>query len=244
MSNARYYIEIKNTKIPVIVRNYKKSNNLKLFFSGDVLNISKPKWYSIQKVKKEYGEYILKEYKKVTSQDYEYIKHFKDGDKLLYKGKEYTINRKIDVVKKISITINEENQNIYILIPDIMINEDEIRKRIQSCIKNIFKVNTYMVIQEKLDYWKGIMNLEYTSFKINDTKSKYGSCMPKQKKLFFSLRLIMLPDRIIDAIVVHELSHILQPNHSNDFYNLVKKYIPNYDECDKWLKNNLHLLNL
>lgn len=48
----------------------------------------------------------------------------------------------------------------------------------------------------------------------------------------------MLPEDKVDAIIVHELCHIIHPNHSKDFYDLVKKYIPNYDNIDKWLKEN------
>ena len=42
----------------------------------------------------------------------------------------------------------------------------------------------------------------------------------------------------IDAIIVHELAHIVYANHGKEFYNLVQKYIPNYFEIDKWLKKN------
>ena len=48
----------------------------------------------------------------------------------------------------------------------------------------------------------------------------------------------MLPENIIDGIIVHELCHIIYPNHSNNFYKLVRKYMPDYDEINKWLKKN------
>ena len=65
-----------------------------------------------------------------------------------------------------------------------------------------------------------------------------GSCIPSKKILHFSNRLIMLPEDKVDAIIVHELCHIIHSNHSKNFYELVKKYIPNYDEINKWLKEN------
>ena len=244
MSNARYYIEIKNTKIPVIVRNYSNKNSIKIFFSGDILNISKPKWYSTQKLINKYGNDILNEYNKIISPQSDYIMHWVNDEKLLYKGKAFTVIRKEENSNKVFVNIDEGKSIIDIKIPKKLDDENVIKESIVRCIKNIFKNNTYVIIQEKLDYWTKEMNLEYTNFKINDTKSKYGSCIPKQKKLFFSLRLIMLPDEIIDSIVVHELAHIVYPNHSKDFYDLVKKYIPNYDKSDKWLKDNSYLLKL
>lgn len=48
----------------------------------------------------------------------------------------------------------------------------------------------------------------------------------------------MLPEYVIDAIIVHELCHLKYKNHSKEFYELVSKYIPNYKDIDKWLKIN------
>ena len=52
----------------------------------------------------------------------------------------------------------------------------------------------------------------------------------------------MLPEKAIDAVIVHELCHIIHPNHSKNFYELVEKYIPNYKEIDKYLKRNNKLI--
>ena len=145
-------------------------------------------------------------------------------------------------MKKIHVSLDEENKILNVTVPKDLSGENEIRENIVKCIKRIFRNNTSVVIGEKLKYWCNKMNLEYTTFKVNDTTSKYGSCMPKSKKLFFSLRLIMLPDEIIDLIVVHELAHLVHTNHSNDFYNYIKKYIPDYDIKDKWLKKNSSLI--
>lgn len=69
-------------------------------------------------------------------------------------------------------------------------------------------------------------------------QANIGSCIPSKRILHFSNRLIMLPEDKVDAIIVHELCHIIHSNHSKNFYELVKKYIPNYDEINKWLKEN------
>ena len=52
----------------------------------------------------------------------------------------------------------------------------------------------------------------------------------------------MLPEDKVDAIIVHELCHIIHSNHNKEFYELVKKYIPNYDEINKWLKENSKII--
>ena len=62
--------------------------------------------------------------------------------------------------------------------------------------------------------------------------------MPSKKNVYFSSRLIMLPDDKVDAIIVHELCHMKFKYHNKDFYNLVQTYIPDYKEIDEWLKQN------
>ena len=52
----------------------------------------------------------------------------------------------------------------------------------------------------------------------------------------------MLNENIIDAIIVHELCHIVHANHGKEFYNLVRNYIPDYDEKNKWLKQNGNII--
>ena len=90
----------------------------------------------------------------------------------------------------------------------------------------------------KLPYWSKITGLNYNEVKIRDAISRYGSCMPSKRNLYFSSRLIMLPEDKVDAIIVHELCHLVYKNHNKEFYNLVKQYIPNYAEIDKWLKKH------
>ena len=68
--------------------------------------------------------------------------------------------------------------------------------------------------------------------------------MPSKKALHFSSRLVMLPKKAIDAVIVHELCHIVHPNHSKNFYELVEKYIPNYKQIDKYLKKNGKLITI
>ena len=105
-------------------------------------------------------------------------------------------------------------------------------------MKKLLKKNTEKLLEDRVPYWSKITNIPYKEFKVNDATSKFGSCIPKTKRMHFSSRLIMLPENVIDGIIVHELCHIIYPNHSKDFYNLVKKYIPTYPEIHKWLKKN------
>lgn len=245
MASTQKYIQIKDKQIPIIVRNYRKSNKLGIFFRGNILNISKPtllKVHKMMKIIKDNEERIYSEYIKILSTENKNIKHWVDGEKILYQGEKYNIIRKKIKQHEIEIYIDKDKKEIKINIPTNLTDEQEIKKNVDKGIKRLFQNNTGAKIQERLPYWSKTTGIEYKTFKIRDAISRFGSCVPATKTLHFSSRLIMLPEDKIDAIIVHELCHIIHKNHSKDFYNLVKKYIPDYDETDKWLKQNGKLI--
>lgn len=241
---AKYYIDIKNKKIPVIVRNYKNTNNIKIFFSEATLNISKPKYVTHNEMMKfinKNEDKIYDTYMNFLSNKDNGIKKWETGNTFPYLGQDYVIDLERTDGNSLSIEILEEIKSIKIIAPNSIENDFE-KQYIDKAIKQLLKKQTEKMLEKKLPYWSKLTQIEYTSFNVRDSIRKYGSCVPKLKKLYFSSRLIMLPEDKIDAIIVHELCHIVYPNHSKDFYNLVKKYINNYDEINKWLKQNNKLL--
>ena len=243
---AKLVIEIKDKKIPIILRNFKNAKTIKMYFNGTTLNITKPKYVSnkvISKMINENKENIYNQYIKIISTENNIIKNWTTGEKILYKGEQYKIIREEIKENTIELKINEKEKVFIIKISQNVKDEELIKYNIDKMIKNLFKNNTECIIQERLSYWSKVTKLPYKSFNVRDAKTKYGSCKPDTKQLYFNSRLIMLPEDKIDAIIVHELCHIVHRNHSQDFYDLVKEYIPNYKEIDKWLKQNAKELN-
>ena len=242
----QYYINIKEQKIPVIIRNYKKSYKIKIFFKGNTLNISKPTFVKIEEVMqmiKQNENNIYNQYMKITSSKNTNIKQWVTGEKIYYKGTELNIIRQIvdKNIDTIQVLLKQEEKKLLILVPNMLENKD-IKQSIDKGIKDLLKNNTQAMLGVKLPYWSNITNIKYNEFKVRDAVSKFGSCIKSKKLLHFTSRLIMLPEDKIDAIIVHELCHIVHANHGNDFYNLVKKFIPNYSDIDKWLKDNSNLI--
>ena len=234
------YINIKDKNIPIIIRSYKSSKYLKMYFKADVLCVSKPKYVSMKNTMdfiKENEDYIYKKYTAISKNKEFKLKKWESGETFSYKGEKYTIESEDTNEYKIQIKFDEKNKAIHLSYP-VELDEIERKAYIDKGIKKILKNNTEFLLEDKVPYWSKITNIPYKQFKVNDATSKFGSCIPSTKIMHFSSRLIMLPEDKIDAIVVHELCHIVHPNHSKEFYNLVRKYIPNYDEINKWLKQN------
>lgn len=239
-------IVIKGRKIPLVIRSYKTSRSIKAYYKGDVLYISKPCRVSLGEVSKfinTYETFLYAEYIKIKSNKNLGVKKWINGEKISYKGKEYTIITDVSKKRNVEIKINDRDRFIYINTPLELKKEDR-QEAVLKAIKATFKKNTEQIIAEKLDYWSFVTGISYNSFKVHDATTRYGSCVKSKKSLNFSSRLVMLPSSIIDAIVVHELCHIEQANHGPKFYNLVETYLPDYKESDKWLKENNNLLNL
>ena len=96
---------------------------------------------------------------------------------------------------------------------------------------------TKKLLKSKLERYAKLMNVEYNRVTIRDQRTRWGSCSEKSN-LNFNLLTALLPDDIADYIVVHELSHLKEMNHSPKFWNEVEKIIPDYKEKEKWLKQN------
>ena len=92
------------------------------------------------------------------------------------------------------------------------------------------------IIPKKVCYFEKIMNVNATSIRIGNAKSYWGCCSGNNG-LTFSWRLMQASDDVIDYVVVHELAHIKEHNHSKKFWEEVKKVIPDYGVYVNELKN-------
>jgi len=102
------------------------------------------------------------------------------------------------------------------------------------CVK-LYKMLAKVHISNRVVFFATQMEVSPSAVKINSAKTRWGSCS-SQKSLNFSWRLIMADDDIIDYVVVHELAHIKEMNHSAQFWAIVKNILPDYQERKSKLK--------
>ena len=93
------------------------------------------------------------------------------------------------------------------------------------------------VIPEKVAYYARLMGVTYGRVTIRKQRSRWGSCS-REGNLNFNSLLMMVPPEVLDYVVVHELSHRLEMNHSVRFWAQVEKVIPDYRGPRKWLKEH------
>ncbi len=93
----------------------------------------------------------------------------------------------------------------------------------------ILTAKTYQLAEE--------YDLEPTSVGIKDYKSRWGCCFG-DGRIYYNWRIIIAPEPVVDYVVVHELCHLAEPNHSKKYWEIVGNNLPNWKEERAWLKRN------
>ena len=93
------------------------------------------------------------------------------------------------------------------------------------------------IFTRKTEYYARIMGVSYGRISIREQKTRWGSCS-SQGNLNFNWRLIFAPENVLDYVVVHELAHRKEMNHSKAFYAIVESVLPDYRVSRKWLRDN------
>ena len=99
------------------------------------------------------------------------------------------------------------------------------------------------MIIERVEKYARIMGVKYTSINIRSNTTRWGSCS-STGRLSFNCILVKTPIEVTDYVVVHELAHLLQMNHSKKFYSIIENFYPQYKISHQWLKKEGYLLLL
>jgi len=106
-----------------------------------------------------------------------------------------------------------------------------------------YKKKARQHLSDRVDFYCNMLRLEAGGIRITSAESRWGSCS-EDNRLSFSFRLIMAPPQVIDYVVVHELMHIREKNHSSKFWDLVIEVIPDYKTHRRWLREHQRHFNL
>lgn len=96
-------------------------------------------------------------------------------------------------------------------------------------------------ITPQVKFYAKHLGVSFNNILISDLKYRWGSCTPRNN-LNFNWRLIKAPMRVVEYVIVHELAHLLEPNHTAHFWAIVKTQLPDYLKAKEWLKQSGALL--
>ena len=93
------------------------------------------------------------------------------------------------------------------------------------------------VLPEKVSRFAQQLGVSYGRITIRSQRTRWGSCSAKGN-LSFNCLLMLVPEKVLDYVIVHELCHRREMNHSAKFWVLVAQVLPNWRECRDWLRKN------
>jgi len=104
-----------------------------------------------------------------------------------------------------------------------------------------YKTRAKEVIHNRLLHFSSLSGIDFALFRITSARKRWGSCNSRGN-VHFSYRLIMAPLPVVDYVIVHELVHVEEKNHSSRFWQKVERILPDYRQHRRWLRDNGHLL--
>lgn len=157
-------------------------------------------------------------------------KEFVSGESLLYLGRHYQL-----------LLVEEDFDGI------IFNQRFTISKSNQQNANQLFKAWYLVKALEKIKPLakKYAINLgvEYNGCKTSEMKYRWGSCTPKNN-IIFNWRIIKAPMYVLEYLVAHELVHLIENNHTPEFWNILSIQVPNYEKAKTWLKEKGQLLEI
>lgn len=112
-------------------------------------------------------------------------------------------------------------------------------KHKKEILESWFRLQANKIIKPKFIELARKYSIQFNSVSITGAKARWGSCNAK-RNVNFSYRLVMAELKAIDYVIVHELAHLIELNHSGNFWNEVEKIMPEYKEYEKYLRLNGH----
>lgn len=149
-------------------------------------------------------------------------KEFVSGETLMYLGKNYRLYITDNITEKIvfdnKFYIDKENQ-----------------RKANSLLKEWYIKAAKDIILPKAKAIAKQLGVVYNNINILDLKYRWGSCTPKDN-IHFNWRIIKAPITVIEYIIIHELTHLLEANHTPEFWNRVAIMQPDFEKAKSWLK--------
>ena len=203
------YILIRNGKVIVKAPNNISENRIKDFIN------SKEDWINKK----------LKEFEKKSFKEKSYV----SGEVFKILGNDYILNIEYGDFEKASVNLD----NGYI---NICVSENCETAKIKELIEKMYYKIALMIVDKSVNMWKNILKIAPDVVVIKKLKTAWGKCNSK-RKITINPDLMKYDQRVIDYVVLHEFCHLRYMNHSKDFWNMVGKFMPDYKDLKKELKN-------
>lgn len=176
------------------------------------------------------ADWIVDKLAKVQAVNSFTTKEYVNGEQFLYLGSHYTLKINQDqYANKFKVEL------VYDQL--VVTTPNTAGVTIRSVLELWYRERAQQLIEQRVAYYLQWLKKAPTEIKVKEQKKRWGSCT-SAGKLLFNWRIAMAPLPIIDYLVVHEMCHLHQMNHSQNFWQLVAAVLPDYQARRNWLKEH------
>lgn len=162
-------------------------------------------------------------------------KNYVDGEEHLLFGEQKILKvNKADSIVRTALV--HEGENLVLTIYQGYISHNYISLA-ERAFMSFYQEQLIAYLTEKVNYYANQLNVDYRKIEIKKVSSIWGSCSAKNV-LSFNRKLVQSPKEIIDYVVIHEVCHLKERNHSSRFWALVSRFDKNYKNHRRWLHQN------
>jgi len=162
-------------------------------------------------------------------------RQFADGHRFLFLGKKHTLEVSQADIKRARIEF--DNYRWQVTLAKDLASQD-FEKTIKSTLTKWYRKQAEEIIGGRIFHYARIIGVEPKKIGIRSQKRLWGICDYNKQEIRINWQIILSPMKVVDYVVVHELCHLIHPNHSKRFWNKVAKYMPDYKEYRAWLSKN------
>ena len=155
-------------------------------------------------------------------------KEYVSGETFPYLGRNY----RLKVVQGNEQSVKMNGGYLVVTILNCEANKPN---TVKCLIKDWYQEQAEQRLKEKTKRFSKIVGVYPKSVSVKSYKSRWGSCS-SNGELTYNWRIILAPHQIVDYVVVHELCHLLEHNHSPRYWQHVEYHLPNWKDCREWLR--------
>ena len=230
---------IDNTSLEIQIERTNRKRTISLQVKNNKLIIKAPRTVSrksldevIQRKQKWIKQRAILNFEEQNLRNRKFI----DNEKFYFRGNEYRLSLIFGSEEEVKIV---DGLLLVTRIDDRSLD----RKNVKSLIEDWYVRESAKILNTRTNEFAKKMKVQPMGVTVKNYVSKWGSCTAKNK-ISYNWRIIMAPDCIVDYLIIHELCHIIEHNHSKNFWHHVGTYCENFQKKRNWLRENGHTLVL
>ena len=152
-------------------------------------------------------------------------REFDEGAMFPYLGSE----REVVVERRPSSSVGDES----LRLAKHHVEETSVKRALET----LYRRKARERFEERAEHFAEEMSVKYEEIEVRNQRTRWGSCSTTGS-ISLTWRLMMAPPEVADYVIVHELAHLREANHDEEFWSLVAEYDPEYESHAKWLDEN------